>query len=363
MRFEPWHTPFPSTETQFPFNENWPAPQIIQSLEVAPVQVWHRGEQETQAVPLLKPESGHETPFEVVGWTAKHLVRSLAFCVKPVLQEMQSPVPSAHWAVELLTVGIKQRPLPEIPSSQEEHPAGHAWQFGPKKPEAQVSQDVPLNPGGHEHVPDAEQIPAPAHGGEHADDCISRIEILLSDEPEGNCDKSGIESQRIRRSVEDGPDATAAHMLSETINDPADVEVESLEALFVGSALSPGYSAIPASSARFNGSENEDELALANPGAKASSAEEEESKTWSNCGFVLEVYCPGSNRTFVGVSDDDKTAPAMRNWISFLLQDTEEIVDVTPAIDMCLHRHIKHTTSTNKPYCWRHVHPVKLTYP
>lgn len=124
-----------------------------------------------------------------------------------------------------------------MPSSQEVQPAGHAWQSGPKNPEAQDSQDEPVKPWGQEHVPDAEQIPAPEHGGEHADDWMSRREMLLSEVSDGSCDKSGIGSQRMRRSVEPDPEATAAHTLDDNMTDPAAVELESLEALLVGSAV------------------------------------------------------------------------------------------------------------------------------
>ena len=66
---------------------------------------------------------------------------------------------------------------------------------------------------------------------------MSRIEILLSDDPEGNCDRSGMESQRMRRSVDDDPEDTAAHTLEANMTEPAAVDVESLEALLVGRAV------------------------------------------------------------------------------------------------------------------------------
>ena len=80
-------------------------------------------------------------------------------------------------------------------------------------------------------------MPAPEHGGEHADDCISRMERLLRDEPDGSCETSGMEFQRIRRSLEVGPDETAAHTLEESMSEPAAVDVESREAFVEGSAL------------------------------------------------------------------------------------------------------------------------------
>lgn len=136
-----------------------------------------------------------------------------------------------------MTTALKHRPLPEIPSSQDWHPVGQGEQFGPKKPVAQVSHDAPVKPGGQVHVPAAEHMPAPAHGGEHAADCMSRRAMLFNEEPEGSCNKSAIESQRIKRSVEEGPDATAAQMFCASMTEAAAVLVESREALEVGRAL------------------------------------------------------------------------------------------------------------------------------
>ena len=77
-------------------------------------------------------------------------------------------------------------------------------------------------------------MPALAHGGEHAEDCMSRMEILANVELEGSCERSGIESQRMRRSVDDEPEDTAAQTLEDNMTEPADVDVESLDALLVG---------------------------------------------------------------------------------------------------------------------------------
>lgn len=96
IRLEPWHTPLPSALTQLPFSVNWPAPQMMQSPDVAPLQVLQSGEHGSQAVPLLKLPSGQRVPEEVEDWTARHCVPSLAFRVKSCLQETQSPVPSEH---------------------------------------------------------------------------------------------------------------------------------------------------------------------------------------------------------------------------------------------------------------------------
>jgi hypothetical protein len=85
----------------------------------------------------------------------------------------------------LMTVAVKQRPLPEIPSSQDVQPLGHCWHVGPKKPAAQDSHEVPLKPVGQVHEPAAEQTPDPEQGGEHAADCMSTRE-RDAEEPEGN---------------------------------------------------------------------------------------------------------------------------------------------------------------------------------
>ena len=58
--------------TQDPFKENCPAPQIIQSFEEGPVQVWHKGEHGEQVVPLLKLPSGQTVPPDVVDGSASH---------------------------------------------------------------------------------------------------------------------------------------------------------------------------------------------------------------------------------------------------------------------------------------------------
>ena len=105
---------------------------------------------------------------------------------------MVQPGLHVHWPLEpqapfkqlqdeggLDTTGARHNPVPVIPSSQEAQPAGHGEQFGPKEPGAQDSHEDPVNPVGHEHVPDAVQIPAPAHGGEQAADCISKMDNEL----------------------------------------------------------------------------------------------------------------------------------------------------------------------------------------
>jgi hypothetical protein len=118
----------------------------------------------------------------------------------------------------LVTAAVKHRPLPEIPSSQEVHPPGHGWHVGPKKPDAQDSQEVPLKLVGHVHEPEAEQTPDPAQGGEHAADCISTSDKEVAD-PDGSWPTSGTESQKITRLFE--LELTASQTLDERDSEPA----------------------------------------------------------------------------------------------------------------------------------------------
>ena len=119
--------------------------------------------------------------------------------------------------------GWRHLPVPVMPSSHFAQSAGHAWHVEPKKPGEHVSQEVPLNPVGQAHCPEAEHTPAPAHGGEHADDWISS----RADGPdalEGNCDTSGTLSQKMTLSLDD-PVEIAAHTFEERAREPADSEV------------------------------------------------------------------------------------------------------------------------------------------
>ena len=97
-------------------------------------------------------------------------------------------------------------------------PEGQALHVGPKYPGAHDSQEVPLNPVGHVHVPEAEQTPLPEQGGEHAVDCKFRRES----EPEavsGSWLTSGIEFQTMTRLLL--PAETSAQTFPESANDDA----------------------------------------------------------------------------------------------------------------------------------------------
>lgn len=76
-------------------------------------------------------------------------------------------------------MGERQRPLPELPSSQVSQPVGQGAHCGPKKPGAHDSQDEPAKLDGQTHWPVAEHRPAPEHAGEQLVDWMSR---RLSDE-------------------------------------------------------------------------------------------------------------------------------------------------------------------------------------
>lgn len=98
IKLVPSQTPLPLVATQLPFNETFPDPHIMQSLDVPAVHVWHKGEQGWQTPLLLKLPSGQTVPSVAVCGVASHFVRSFPSWVKPVLQEMQLPLESAHCA-------------------------------------------------------------------------------------------------------------------------------------------------------------------------------------------------------------------------------------------------------------------------
>jgi hypothetical protein len=98
IKLVPSQTPLPLVDTQVLLDETFPDPHIMQSFDVPPVHVWHKGEQGWQTPLLLKLPSGQTVPSEAVCGVASHLVRSFASWVKPVLQVMQLPLESAHCA-------------------------------------------------------------------------------------------------------------------------------------------------------------------------------------------------------------------------------------------------------------------------
>ena len=110
-----------------------------------------------------KPDAhfAHAVPLSAVVHPVRHV---------HVPSDPHEPFSQLHVDGRFLIAGWRHLPVPVIPSSQDSQSAGHAWHVGPKKPFVQVSQEVPLNPVGQTQVPDAEHTPAPAHGGEHADD-------------------------------------------------------------------------------------------------------------------------------------------------------------------------------------------------
>ena len=190
-----------------------------------------------------------QSPVEVKKNPGKHLAHAvpLSAVVKPGLHvhcplALQIPLRQLQLDGGLPTVAVKHLPEPEIPSSQDPHPAGHCWQDGPKKPRAQDSHAVPVNPGAHEQVPDAEHTPEPAHGGEHAADSIPRREREPALEV-GSWAMSGIESQRMTRLFE--PAITEAQTLDEMAMEPADKGWEALVGGVEGrraKAACPAYS-------------------------------------------------------------------------------------------------------------------------
>lgn len=251
IKDDPEHTPLASVETQAPLSRYVPWAHSMQSLEVPALQVLHDAEHGVQLAPLANAPDGHNVPDEVVLFGASHLVRSFASRVKPVLQAVQTPVPSVHavhpiWQMEQSPVDVRKkpgahwlhavpfaavvnpvvqvqlpfapqtpltqlhdagalagvetrhRPLPVGPSSHLLQFAGHAAHPGPKNPAAHVSHDTPVKPAAQVHVPAAVQIPDDAHGGEHAADSMSnRVSVLGA--LVGSCAVSGMESQTMTR--------------------------------------------------------------------------------------------------------------------------------------------------------------------
>ena len=142
-----------------------------------------------------------------------------------------SPFSQLQLDGRLLTVAVKHRPLPDMPSSHDVQPLGHGWHFGTKNPDAQDSHEVPLKPVGHVQEPEAEHTPEPAQGGEHAADCMSTREREFA-EPVGSWVKSGMESQKITRLLE--PVLTATQTFDDREREP-DNGVEVFEIGVVGS--------------------------------------------------------------------------------------------------------------------------------
>jgi hypothetical protein len=66
---------------------------------------------------------------------------------------------------------------------------------------------------------------------------MSRRAMLLNEDPEGSWERSGIESHKMSRSEEDGPEETAAQMFDASMTELAAVLVESREAFDVGNAV------------------------------------------------------------------------------------------------------------------------------
>jgi len=167
----------------------------------------------------------------------------LAAVVHPVLQvhcpfAWQTPFRQLQLEEGLLTMVVKHRPVPEIPWSQDVHPAGHGAQVGPKKPEAHDSQDPPVNPGAQLHVPDEEQTPELAQGGEHAEDSMSRSE-RDPELVEGSCVTSGTEFHSTTRLLD--PAFTATQTFEERASEPADNGVEVFEAGEEGSCAKEAF--------------------------------------------------------------------------------------------------------------------------
>lgn len=96
-----------------------------------------------------------------------------------------------------------------------------------------------MNPLGQVQLPEAEQVPAPAHGGEHAADCISRREKAPAEDVVGSCEMSGMESQRMSLELVD-PEVTAAQVFDAIARESAESGVDVFEPLDVVSGMKAG---------------------------------------------------------------------------------------------------------------------------
>jgi hypothetical protein len=153
--------------------------------------------------------------------------------------EPHSPLIQLQLDGGFVTIGDKQRPVPDNPSSQEVHPEGHAWHVGPKKPVAQDSQDEPVKPLGHEHVPAAEQTPFPEQGGEQDDDCRLSND-MDPDALAGSWLTSGIEFHNMTRLLP--PADTAAQTFPERATEDA---VSGIDVFPTGDVGRPEYEPCP----------------------------------------------------------------------------------------------------------------------
>jgi hypothetical protein len=124
-----------------------PGEQVVQAVAVQALQP------EPQDTQLLLLESKKKPTSHVA-----HAV-PLGALVHPVRQvqvpdELQEPFKQLHLEGAFEGSGVeRQAPVPDGPSSHLSQLLGHLEQLGPKKPAAQDSHDVPVNPEGHTHLP------------------------------------------------------------------------------------------------------------------------------------------------------------------------------------------------------------------
>lgn len=85
-------------------------------------------------------------------------------------------------------------------------------------------------------MPEAEHTPAPAQGGEHAEDWMSRRDKVLLAVPEGSWERSGAESQMMTRLL-DPPNDTAAQTFEAIARPPAETCVEPFNEPLDGSGV------------------------------------------------------------------------------------------------------------------------------
>jgi hypothetical protein len=175
-----------------------PGVQVVQAVAVQALQAVP---QDTQ-LPLLesrtKPPAhvAHAVPLEALAHPGRQV---------QVPDGLQEPFKQLHLEGALEGTGVERHaPVPDGPSSHLSQLLGHLEQLGPKKPFSQVSQDVPVNPVGHTHLPWVEQIALEEHAGEHVLGWIFLTEMdeaMASDG--GSWDQNGKLSQITTREVDE----------------------------------------------------------------------------------------------------------------------------------------------------------------
>jgi hypothetical protein len=305
-----------------------PAAQVVQAVAEQAV---HPEPQDTQ-LPLLE---SRKKPVS----HAAHAV-PLGALVHPVVQvqvpaELQEPFKQLHLEGAVDGSGVERHaPVPDGPSSHLSQLLGHLEQLGPKKPGWQSSQDGPVNPAGHTHLPWVEQVALEEQAGEHVLDWISLMEMDEAMARDGGSwDQNGKLSQITTREVDEPVVASiAAQVLGAMRKEPRPSAVALNVLGLVGWEInlgwpmkpSVGYDNTPGWRTRERGREGvagaEAAVVLVKP-FPMDTVDEDEVRAF--CKFESEtedVYVPGSKMKSVSLVDN--VAPKMvifvvpwRHWL------------------------------------------------